>query len=90
MCKTFHVPGTYNVPFFLVYTLAELETLSTLSENEKMKMKNERRKERKTFSDEIRSKQDGMFHLYLIFYVQRRFDTLRFLEEEVGRQIRNR
>lgn len=62
MCKTFHVPGTYNVSFFLVYTLAELETLSTLSEKEKMKMKNERRKKKrkkqekeKTFSDVIRS-----------------------------------
>lgn len=37
-------PRYIHVPTFLVYTLAELETLSTLSENEKMRMKKEKEK----------------------------------------------
>lgn len=39
-------PRYIHVPFFLVCTLAELETLSTLSENEKMKMKMKMEKEK--------------------------------------------
>lgn len=72
MCKTFHVPGTNNVPFFLVHTLAELETLSTLSEKEKKKKEKEKEKERKKFSDEIRSKQECFV---FTSYVQRLFRT---------------